>query len=242
MNSTTDTAETSSPTTADTTHGNNAPSLPNPAIGIVAHISRQRWADELADQIKATHVSMDNGTLGTYGNHLATWQYHQYNTDSDWAVVIEDDALPISDFRHQLGMALAAAPTDIVSLYLGRSRPPQHQPAIATAIASATALNHAWLTAPKLIHAVGVAIRTEHVADLCRTLQRTRGIDIDEAISEWAHMRHLTIGYTLPSLVDHRDGPTITKHRDQADRPAGRTAWTVGSRQHWNNHTTAIPL
>lgn len=202
---------------------------------IVAHTSRSLWASDLAHQTNA-HLSIDNGRLGCTQNHLAAWEHHSKFTSADWSVILEDDAMPIPDFTAQTGLALAAAPTDIVSLYLGRQRPPQYQDAIAAAVKHAARHNHAYATAPTLFHAVGVAIRTNLLLGMLKHVSHIHtGLDIDEAITEWARYHNRLIAYTMPSLVDHRDQGTIAKHRDYAPREPGRTAYKTGTRDTWTS-------
>jgi GR25 family glycosyltransferase involved in LPS biosynthesis len=209
---------------------------------IVAHTSRSLWASDLAHQTNA-HLSIDNGRLGCTQNHLAAWEHHSKFTSADWSVILEDDAMPIPDFLAQTGLALAAAPTDIVSLYLGRQRPPQYQTAIAAAVKRAARTNDAWITAPNLFHAVGVAIRTPLLSGMLRHVSHIHtGLDIDEAITEWAKYHGRLIGYTMPSLVDHRDQGTIAHHRDYAPREPGRVAYKTGTRETWDSTVTMIEV
>jgi hypothetical protein len=208
---------------------------------IVAHPTRKHWADQLGDTLGA-YIEMDPGRLGCTRNHINAWQHHHNHTTLDWALVIEDDALPIPDFATQTALALGAAPTPIVSLYLGRQRPPQHQPTIMAAVKNATENHHAWITSPTLYHCVAVAIRTSHLGSLVRFIDHNPycHLDIDEAITEWARYHNHLIAYTQPSLVDHRDQGTIAKHRDGAPRETGRTAYQTGPRDDW--HTDATPI
>lgn len=209
---------------------------------VVAHKTRQHYADTLADTLGA-HICLDNGRLGCTRNHLQAWKWHAEHTTTEWALVIEDDALPIPEFADQAAAALRAANTPIVSFYLGKQRPPQYQLGIAAAIADAAERDHAYIVADRAYHAVATAIRTNHIRPFLRiaTLAHHSGLDIDEMLSEWMRYDGHLVSYTQPSLVDHRDETTIAKHRDQAPRPAGRVAWKVGTRDDWTTGATVIP-
>ncbi|AGT12207.1 glycosyltransferase [Mycobacterium phage Jabbawokkie] len=189
-------------------------------IGIVGHISRLSMAETLANTVDADYLSIDDGTLGCEGNHRKVWNtLAQQHTD--WAVVLEDDAVPCNNFRAQLTQALAVAPTPIVSLYLGRQRPYAYQHRIEATIN--TTAN--WLLAPRLLHAVAVAIHTNHIPDMLNSLPpRT---SIDRAISTWTD----TVAYTNPSLVDHSDNGTVA--HPPGTRQPGRVAWRFGTRDRW---------
>lgn len=207
------------------------------AVGVVAHHTRQHLADQLAQQTHPAIVSVDTGRIGANTNHQHVWnQLAKHNTT--WSVVLEDDAQPINDFHLHLTHALDAAPTPIVSLYLGRQRPPQHQQDIADALAKADANQAHWIIATQLFHAVAVAIWTRHIPDM---LQHMRPyLPIDENIGRWTRQRGYPIAYTVPSLVDHADGPTLIRHPDEAPRPPGRVAHCIGTHNTWNQETVEL--
>lgn len=218
-------------------------------IGVVGHVARLGMAETLAGAVGAEFVSIDDGTLGCEGNHRRVWLHLSHYNDP-WSVVLEDDAVPVPDFRNQLQMVLASAPSDVVSLYLGTSRPVWYQPrgervarrlqpAIAEAITRAEATDAAFITSLNLFHAVAVAIRTPLVQDMLNyTIALNRPIDY--AISDWCEARSHTVAYTAPSIVEHRDSGTLFIHPDKQLRNSPRVAHRFGARNHW--HTKAVDL
>jgi GR25 family glycosyltransferase involved in LPS biosynthesis len=211
----------------------------NHTIGIVAHTARTEQAMRLADQVEAAFVSVDDGTLGCENNHRKVWQWMADNATTQWSVVLEDDAKPVNDFRRQLDEALDNAPTPIVSLYLGRKRPPHVQDFIRQATIQADQQDACYVTATALFHAVGVAIRTDLVQPM---LNATTSVapPWDYTIGTWALAEHHTITYLWPSLLDHADQDTLIAHPDKLPRAKGRTAWRTGTRTNWT--TTAVTL
>lgn len=193
--------------------------------------------EALADKVNADYISIDDGSLGCNGNHRKVWTWLA-ETTADWSVVLEDDASPADDFTTQLERALAIAPTPIVSLYLGRERPPHWQPFIQMSLKEAQATNCCWLTSDELLHAVGVAIRTELITPMLE--QTNTLIAFDEAVGLWARANQHRIAYTLPSLINHEDGPTLFKHPDGDRRYPGRVAWWTGTRDQWTSKS--LPL
>ncbi|AKK30632.1 hypothetical protein AB431_17640 [Mycobacterium sp. EPa45] len=193
-------------------------------------------ADRLATRVRADHVEVDPGGRGGTRNHLHTWGWclgaAQRNA---WIVVLEDDALPVNNFREELEAALAVAPTPVVGLYLGTGSPAHLQSRFASAIVRATD-DVSWFLADRLHHAVGVAIRGHLVADMLGCIDARR--PIDEAISAWCVRRDHKVGYTWPSLVDHLDGEPVIAGRRRA--PRRRRAWRVGVRRTWTGTAVAL--
>lgn len=205
------------------------------SIGIVGHATRSKHAESLAKRVGG-FVVMDNGELGCDLNHLNVLE-RLNAAPTEWVVVLEDDAVPVRGFKRHLKTMLPFAPSGIVSLYLGRQRPPQYQEGIAAAVTEANETDASWIVATRMLHGVGYAIRASLVDSLLKFDSR---LPIDEHISAWAQLHgHLT-SYTWPSLVDHADMPTIVAHRDGQPRPPGRVAWRTGWRE--NPTTTSVSL
>ena len=201
------------------------------AVGIVAHHSRSEQAKQLTKTVGADFISIDNGTLGCDENHHLV-QYHLSHLRSDWSVVLEDDAEPVPNFRHQATQALLAAPAPIVSFYLGRRKPSHYQPRIAKALTTAGETEACWIIATHMLHAVGYAIKTPLLPSL---LEHHSDQPSDQHIASWARLHGHTIAYTVPSLVNHSDGPTLFDHPDGQPRRPGRRAWIVGERDEWSS-------
>lgn len=202
------------------------------SIGIVNHISR---SDPPAADY-ADFISTDDGTLGCTANHLHVLRYlAKYPTS--YTVVLEDDAIPADDFTDQLHKLLPMAPSPIVSLYMGKKRPPHWELRKAAALSEAHAVGASWIISTHLLHAVGYAIRTDLIPSL---LQHSSRKPIDEHITDWAkRYGHLT-SYTYPSVVDHQDGETTFTHQDRQPRQPGRKAWAFGTRTTWTTEAVIL--
>lgn len=209
-------------------------------VMVVAHPQRLEQARHLAQETTAEAIAVDDGPFGCEVNHLRAWEWLGSGR-SPWSVVLEDDAVPVPRFRYQLHAALKVAPTPIVSLYLGRTRPPHWQSSIAAAVGHTRLQDACFLTAPALLHGVGYAIRTSLIPDLlARVPKLARSLPIDEAITVWARLAGHRISYTWPSLVDHHDGPSLINHRDGQPRRSGRVAWCADWREQWTPTTHEI--
>ena len=223
------------------------------SIGVVAHHARYQRATRLADHIGAEVVSVDSdGKLGAGGNHEVCYRWLAETSTAPWCVLLEDDAVPVKDFRNQLNQVLRAAPnTGLISLYLGRFRPPHWQPSIARVISG----DQHFLMGTELLHHVAVAIRTPLIPAMLAHIRADRRyssgkLPIDEAIGGWARAASMPVAYCHPSIVNHdtRLATVIAKHVSQHPGDSGqrpltelRQAWAFGSRQAWETSTAAIP-
>jgi GR25 family glycosyltransferase involved in LPS biosynthesis len=208
-------------------------------IGIVAHTARAEQAQQLMETVGAAYTSIDNGTLGCERNHHRTWQWLSQHNHGDWCVVLEDDAVPVPGFTSQLPAALDAAPSPIVSLYLGQKRPPHWMNAVRKATETATSHNACWITGKQLLHAVAVAVRAELLDDMLTAAANSRR-PWDYRIGEFAQRTKETIAYSWPSLVNHADTESVTRHQDGQPRTPGRVAWKTGTRTHWT--PASVPI
>lgn len=219
-------------------------------VGIVAHATRHERAERLADAVGAGFITVDQGGLGPGRNHENCYEWLA-EENCPWSVVLEDDASPVKNFRLQLDQVLRAAPTPLVSLYLGRGRPAQYQPSIAQVIANDS---HFFL-GDELLHHVGVAIRTPLIPGMLKYIRNDldyydKKLPIDEAIGRWARSLNMKVSYCHPSIVNHaHELPTVIKrHLSQHKTETGkrgrkviRKAWAFGSRQNWNSTSIVIP-
>lgn len=200
-------------------------------IAVVADKRRSDMGQQLATKVCADHLSVDDGTLGCSGNHLAAWRWHA-GTTSDWSIVLEDDAVPVEGFREQLALALDAAPAPIVSLYLGTGYISDHRTRVL--LQKADALGAHWLvTKGRVFHAVALAIRSELLPSMLNTVSDLR--PIDDELSRWARGRDHSVAYSNGSLVDHCDSKSLVCRHARPER----RAWRVGGNSFWND--VALP-
>jgi GR25 family glycosyltransferase involved in LPS biosynthesis len=213
----------------------------NHTIGIVAHTARADHAHQLANDIGAKFISVDDGTLGCEGNHRKVWEWLAHTT-TEWSIILEDDAIAVPGFREQAAAALQQAPAPVVSFYLGTHHLAFDDNPKRQAITQADQQGAHWITASKLHHAVAVAIRTQHLPDvLFYASQFPDNFPNDELITHWARNTGNTIAYAWPSLCDHLDEPTLFRHPDKITRPPGtRKAFNVGTRTTWTTKAVSM--
>lgn len=221
---------------------------PTITVGVVAHPQRQEMAEKLADRVDAELICLDRerppsehlqGCANTHLAVLAGLDDLVRDADpDDWAVILEDDAVPVADFRFYTKHALAAAPAPIIGLYLGTSAPSETQQQIRRAITAAEIADHAWISADCLIGSVGYAIQAWALPDLIAFAHDADG-ELPLRISRWAQTRRFGIAYAQPSLVDHDDGESIGRPWRGPGFPK-RKAWRFGTRDSWATPTTRL--
>jgi hypothetical protein len=174
----------------------------------------------LSDSVAPDLIELDDGTLGSGGNHLLTLNRLRAmakGTPAEWVIVLEDDAVPVSRFRHYAEKMLDVAPAPLVSFYLGTGYPAQFQYRFQQAVKEDVRwIMHGWMR-----HAVAYAVSLDLVPSLTEhmtTLIRDRWA-ADDAISAYAIQQGLPVAYTNPSLVDHEDGPPVIGQRTHLGRP-----------------------
>lgn len=185
---------------------------------VIGHHARRAQATRLAAALDA-HLSMDEeGRGATWGHRRALeWAARQHGR----VVVLEDDALPVPDFRARAAAVLARYPDDLVSLYLGTGRPVDYQPIIAARLALADSTGAAHIKLRTLVHGVCYSIPP---AGLPRVLARVWGNQPDFGIGDaW----NRPVIYPLPCLVDHADGAPVERHADKQPRVEPRRAWRL---------------
>lgn len=204
------------------------------AVGVMAHHTRMDAANGLFDFVSGDVMSIDHGDLGEWANGSRVWQMLA-GSGADWSIVLQDDALPVRDFRRHAAAALAEAPPTAVSFYVGTYRPREQQ--VAAAVRRAEGHDARWLESDHLLWGVGVAIPTVELKALLEWADRMDR-PYDERLGLWFHRSARPIRYTWPSLVDHADGVSLV-HPTKRE-PGTRRAHKVGVQENWDGGVEKI--
>lgn len=150
--------------------------------------------------------------------------------DTQWSIVLQDDALPVDNFREHAAAVLSHVdPEGPVSFYVGGGRP--YKGLVEHAVRRATQLDAKWLEDGTLHWGVAVAIPTEQIPGFLQWAA-TSQLPYDRRIGTYFRNRKTPTRYTWPSLVDHADGDTIVHRRKPG---VARVAHSVGTREDWSN-------
>lgn len=127
-------------------------------------------------------------------------------------VLIQDDALPCRDLLAGLEKALEhVEPGSLVCPYLGQGRMvPTRWEQMAR---RADAAGAAWVRSTKLMWGVCLAAPVEIIPEMIEWCDRKARMPDDMRVGRWFERAGREVWYTWPSLVDHRAGPSLTKHR-----------------------------
>ena len=197
-------------------------------------------AERLASGVAAAHVQYDVDDPFSNGpamNHMRALRWHQDQPlESEYAVVLEDDAVPVDGFCDQLDMVLDVAPSDYVCLYLGTGYPVQWQHILRKEVDPFGDDPH-FLLLPEVLNMVGYAVRYSLVENLANYLQSgAHQMGPDRSATRFVRDLRLTVAYTRPSILNHLDGEPAVKERfDGQERDRPRHAWKFGARERWSN-------
>lgn len=195
---------------------------PSVSVAVMAHPDRRAFVDEL---VTALHRVNTRVVWDQRGNEWDTGR-RALLAYAPWAthhLVIQDDAIVCEDLVAGVTKALAHVPSDaLLSLYLGRSTPFPHHVTALAARARGEAVS--WLAIGGLYWGVAVVVPTALIGDLVAWCDRSAtGIpNYDRLISRWLERRPARCWYTWPSLVDHRDAPSLLPGHGR--RAPGRVA------------------
>jgi hypothetical protein len=210
-------------------------------IIIVADKRREEMARKLAQFVDADMITWDeNHKLGPTGNHRNAWVWANSHP-ADWTIVLEDDAIPVANFRREATKALTVAPAHVVSFYLGRLRPTAWQSAFEWAVERADDANACWMTGRNVLHAVAIAADRGALNGMVAALMIHQVYQPDAALNCWISKNNADIAYSHPSLVNHNDdAQTLIIHHQQGEYRPGRVAWKHGTRRKWTSDS--VPL
>ena len=146
-----------------------------------------------------------------------------YDPDADWHCVIQDDAIPCRDLFVGLEKALDHVPPNSpVCLYTGRVRPIRERVKAAAKVCKEASAS--WLVMKDINWGVGVCVPTRHIEEMVRESDKVSVSNYDSRMSGFFAKRGIPVYYTWPSLVDHRDSPSLVP-----DRGGKRHAfWFIG--------------
>lgn len=188
------------------------------SVAIMAHQKRAAFVPELKVKLdRLARVVWDDGSNSRWGTGRRALL--AYDPAATHHLVVQDDAVIPADLVAGVEAALAHAPDDVpVCLYVGRVRP--YGEMVAEYVARADGAS--WLVMDRLNWGVAIVIPTNVIDELVAWCDRLPIPNYDTRISKWFERRETPVWYPWPSLVDHRESPSLVPGRGHAGRTAHR--------------------
>lgn len=196
------------------------------SVAVMAHPRRARFVAELEDRLDwdAT-VVWDEGLNSRWDTGRRALL--AYDPAATHHLVVQDDAVVPRDLVAGLEAALGHVPADSpVCLYVGRTRPYREMVREYVARAEAGA---SWLVMDQLCWGVAVAVPTRHIDPMVAWCDGLSIPSYDTRMSRWFEHEGIETWYPWPSLVDHRESPSLVPGRGHAGRVAHKFIGTDAS-------------
>jgi hypothetical protein len=183
-------------------------------MAVMAHPSREKLVEVLSDRLDRDHtVVWDQRNDRWHTGSRAQLAWRTVDPDATHHLVVQDDAVVPRHLGAGIERALGYAPEGAaLSLYLGRVRPFAGRIERAVAAADAQELPVSWFVMRELNWGVGVVLPTRFIDRMVHEQARVNVLEYDRRMSRWLVRHRIPVWYTWPSLVDHRDGPSLVAH------------------------------
>lgn len=177
---------------------------------IRAHPKRRDLVDELLATLDRPAEVVWDRRNDEWDTGVRAWQ--AVDPDADYGLVIEDDAIVCRDLLAGLEKALEHVPAEsVVSLYLGNRRPYQHR--VKQMVTDANSADVSWIRTTSLIWGVAIAVPVSTIADMLTWCEWNEHPNYDARVARYyATVLRWPTYYTWPSLVDHRQVPSLLNH------------------------------
>jgi len=210
------------------------------SVAVMAHRSREALVLDLVQ-------SIDTDVTVAWDQRNNEWDTGRraldaYDRTARWHVVLQDDAVVCRDLIAGLDRALDRVPPNAaVGLYVGESRRAGGR--IERITARADAEGCSWIHLPQLHWGVGLVVPTALIDEVVWRGDRTHVLEYDRRLSTVFRKLRMPVWYTWPSLVDHRDEPSLLRHDRQQHRKAARFAgaeWSARDSAWWEGQVLVM--
>ena len=188
------------------------------SVAIMAHPRREAFIPELQAALDCpATVVWDDGSNSRWGTGRRALL--AYDPDATHHLVLQDDAVIPRDLVAGVEAALDHAPQDVpVCLYVGKVRP--YREMVTEYIGRAQ--DASWLVMDRLNWGVAVVFPTSIIDGLVEFCDRETIPNYDSRMSKWFEANNMPVWYPWPSLVDHRESPSLVPGRGHSGRVAHR--------------------
>ena len=167
------------------------------SISIMLHPDRMQYLGYLIARLGTVPVAIDQG-LGRWDTARRAWELHDQS--SEYHLVVQDDALVCSCFRDK-AEALLDDPRVATSFYYGRRRNLRAE--------ARRGMKEGRVVADRLRWGVAICLPTALIPEMLEYADRLEIPNTDTRVSRFIQARGMRVVYPLPSLIDHRAGPSL---------------------------------
>lgn len=200
---------------------------------VMAHPKRTAMAKRLSKRLGISVVWDQQNSVWDTGRRALLAR----DPEATHHLVIQDDAVASRGLLAECERLLAHVPADTpVSLYMGRYR---HQPRLFSMeglVEQARLQGASFAVFGGPWWGVGVIVPTGHVEAIVAHGDRSRHPNYDIRIAQYYASKRIDCWYTLPSIVEHRSGPSLVGRRGSRrhaswyhNGPLSELEWTGGS-------------
>lgn len=183
----------------------------NVSLAIMAHPSRQAWVDRLIDQLPEARVAWAQTPYATIDDQAPVWDTRKAAlrlADGEYHCVLQDDVVLCPDFRERL-TALCEGLGDRVAMLFYRHKRSAYPTEVQAAIENR---RRGGFTTMGMVLGPGLVFPADRIADLIEHGDDGSTDGDDPRMQRWAMARGIETWIPLPSLVDHRHGPSLVGH------------------------------
>lgn len=188
------------------------------SVSVMAHPARTAYVPELLETLDVPATVVWDERSDRWDTGRRAWLAH--DPGATHHLVLQDDALPCRDLSAGLSKALEHVPENPVGLYVGTARPANQL--MGAMVSHATRTDSAFLSGEGPWWGVGVAMPTAFIEPMLAWCDAQKIEAYDRRIASYFKACGIRCFYTMPSLVDHRSGPSLIRSHDGAKRRARR--------------------
>lgn len=181
------------------------------SVKIMAHEKRAHLVPDLVQRLGLTDddVIWDRRN-DRWDTGRRAWE--AIDQTADWGMVVQDDALPCADLIAGMEKALDRVPNNVlVTPYIGTRRPVAGR--VERVVHEAKAADAAFIEMPSLNWGVAITAPTRIINEMLPWCDVQAYPNYDRRIGRFAiDVKRMGTWCTFPSLVDHRDIPSLIGH------------------------------
>lgn len=170
------------------------------SIRIMAHPKRREWAEELSEKLECPIIWDEKNNV--WDTCRRSW-LSALEEDSDYCLVIQDDAVLCTNFDEKLIELLFDNQFPAYQLYYGNDKRKKLKDSIIKGFK--------W---GEMMWGVAIMLRTELVGEMIRFGDSHPAWQDDVKIKHFLRSKGIKTAFPVPGLVDHRpisENPTLTE-------------------------------